>query len=216
MKDDIKSSLFTRKKKFFILGAIITIAIIGVGIIGFKNYSTPELSLTPPNKEITANSKDEIVIPVVLSNIPKDEHPASNITIDFDENKLEFVELAEGTMEVYNDYDKENNKEAKFKIPKWSYNTDFANEEGKVKAMYLDTTAGKNAYNEFGFKKNSKDIVFKLVFKLRSSANEGDKLTINIEDAMFATVNGEEDKSILATKKGYSKLNTKELNIKIK
>ena len=34
----------------------------------------------------------------------------------------------------------------------------MANQEGEIKAMYLDTTAGKNAYVISGFEKNKKDI----------------------------------------------------------
>ena len=56
-------------------------------------------------------------------------------------------------MESYDDYDKSKVEKPNFKIPEWIYNKYFANQEGIIKEMYLDTTALKNAYNVDGFKK---------------------------------------------------------------
>lgn len=91
----------------------------------------------------------------------------------------------------------------------------MANEEGEIKAMYLDTTAGKNAYVISGFEKNKKDIPFQLVFKLKDSVIKNDELAIEIEEAVFATVNGDADKTTLSTKDSYGKLKVKDGVLKI-
>ena len=159
--------------------------------------------------------KDEIIVPAVLSNLPDNEYPAASVSIKFDNNKLEFVGINIGTMETYNDYDPERDEEPSYKIPQWTYNEEVANEEGEIKAMYLDTTAGKNAYVISGFEKDKKDIPFQLVFKLKDSVIKNDELAIEIEEAVFATVNGEVDKTTLSTKDSYGKLKVKDGVLKI-
>lgn len=191
--------------------------VIAVGIactIVVVNMLTPRLKLESPDKEITSRYKEEIVIPATLSRLPNNEYPASSICIKFDKDKLEFVDFEMGTMQTYNDYDETKDEEATYKTPKWTYNVDVANQEGEIKAMYLDTTAGKNAYTKKGFKKDEKDIPFKLILKLKETVSENDKLTIEIDEAVLATVEGE--KTTLSTKDGYGKLKVKDATIKIK
>lgn len=212
----MKNNLITKKNKKILFGSLVVITATILFVVSFQNYRIPKLKVSKINKEVIANSKEEIVIPITLSDLPNSDYPAANININFDKNKLELIEIAQGTMEVYNDYDKKQQNKPTFKVPKWSYNIDFANQEGEIKTMYLDSTAGKNAYNKAGFKKESKDIVFKLVFKLKNSANSGDIIDIKIEEAMFATVNGEVDKSTIATKKGYGDLKVENLKLKVK
>lgn len=202
------------KKKFLIGGAIIFVVAV-VCIFIFKDIKTPTLKLEVPTEKITANYKDEIIVPAVLSNLPDNEYPAASVSIKFDNNKLEFVGINIGTMETYNDYDPERDEEPSYKIPQWTYNEEVANEEGEIKAMYLDTTAGKNAYVISGFEKNKKDIPFQLVFKLKDSVIKNDELAIEIEEAVFATVNGDVDKTTLSTKDSYGKLKVKDGVLKI-
>ena len=118
-------------------------------------------------------------------------------------------------METYNDYEPERDDEASYKIPQWSYNEEVANQEGVIKAMYLDTTAGKNAYVSSGFEKEKKDIPFQLIFKLKDSVIPNDELVIEIEEAVFATINGDVDKTTLSTKDSYGKLKVRDGIIRI-
>lgn len=203
-----------RNKKIVVITFIVFI--IGIIILGVMMKAlVPTLELKASKKRIKVNSKEEIVVPVTLSKLPEGIYPAASVSIKFDSNKLEFLGLASGTMETYNDYDKEGQSKATFKVPNWTYNTKLANEEGEIKAMYLDTTVGKNAYNKDGFKKGEKDMPFKLMFRLKSSANPKDNLKIEFNEAVFATETGDKDKSTLSTKKGYGALGVKNTVIKV-
>lgn len=202
------------KKKIFIDGAVLVVAVI-ICIVILNKITTPTLKLEVSSEKISANYKEEIIIPAVLSSLPDNEYPAASVSIKFDNNKLEFVGINIGTMETYNDYDPDGEDEPAYKIPQWSYNEEVANEDGVINAMYLDTTAGKNAYVKSGFEKDKKDIPFQLVFKLKDSVIKNDELIIKIEEAVFATVNGDTDKTTLSTKDNYKKLNIKNATIKI-
>ena len=196
-------------KKLWIGGGILLL-ILGICIVIFNNTKAPTLTLKVPNEKISVTNKDEIIIPAVLSSLPDNEYPAASVSIKFNNNKLEFVGINIGTMETYNDYDPERDGVPSYKIPQWTFNKDVANKDGVIKAMYLDTTAGKNAYVKSGFEVDKKDIPFQLVFKLKDSVIPSDKLIIEIEEAVFATVNGDSDKTTLSTKDNYGKLNVKD------
>lgn len=202
-------------KKLIASSFVVLLVIIGALVITINN-SAPVLSLKSPTNEITHNSKDEIVIPAVLSKLPDESYPAANVAVSFNKNKLEFVGIKIGTMETYDDYNESTDEAPNFKIPTWVYNTDVSNQEGVVKAMYLDTTASKNTYSLDGFKKKEKDIPFQLVFKLKDSVISNDKLALNIEEATFATLSGDVDKTTLSTKDNYGKLKVENTEIKIK
>lgn len=205
---------FRNNKKKITIGLVAVVLVIG-GTFFVKNIGTPKLVLEGPTQKISASNRDEIVIPAVLSKLPNNSYPAASVAINFDKNKLEFVEIRIGTMEAYDDYDESKDEEIRFKIPQWVYNAEVANQDGEIKAMYLDTTASKNAYSKDGFQKDKKDIPFQLVFKLKDSVISKDKLDISIAEAVFATVNGDEDKSTLSTKDGYGKLKVGDAQLKI-
>lgn len=203
-------------KKIWISGGIIVLTItLVLSIFIFSIKTTPTLKLKVSSEKISSNYKGEIIIPAVLSKLPDNEYPAASVEIKFDNNKLEFVGISIGTMETYNDYDPERDDEASYKIPQWSYNEEVANQEGVIKAMYLDTTAGKNAYVSSGFEKEKKDIPFQLIFKLKDSVIPNDELVIEIEEAVFATINGDVDKTTLSTKDSYGKLKVRDGIIRI-
>lgn len=203
-------------KKIWISGGIIVLTItLVLSIFIFSIKTTPTLKLKVSSEKISSNYKEEIIIPAVLSKLPDNEYPAASVEIKFDNNKLEFVGISIGTMETYNDYDPERDDEASYKIPQWSYNEELANQEGVIKAMYLDTTAGKNAYVSSGFEKEKKDIPFQLIFKLKDSVIPNDELVIEIEEAVFATINGDVDKTTLSTKDSYGKLKVRDGIIRI-
>ncbi|MGL5315746.1 MAG: hypothetical protein ACRC92_21005 [Peptostreptococcaceae bacterium] len=202
-------------KKGIIIGLLAVVIVFG-GTYFMKNLSTPKLSLEVPKEKIIASNRDEIIIPAVLNKLPNNTYPAASVAINFDKNKLEFMGIKIGTMETYDDYDKSKDEEPRFKIPEWVYNIETANQDGVIKAMYLDTTASKNAYSKDGYEKDKKDIPFQLVFKLKDSVIPKDKLEVSISEAVFATVNGDEDKSTLSTKEGYGKLKVEGAQLKIK
>lgn len=203
-------------KKIWISGGIIVLTItLVLSIFIFSIKTTPTLKLKVSSEKISSNYKEEIIIPAVLSKLPDNEYPAASVEIKFDNNKLEFVGISIGTMETYNDYDPERDDEASYKIPQWSYNEEVANQEGVIKAMYLDTTAGKNAYVSSGFEKEKKDIPFQLIFKLKDSVIPNDELVIEIEEAVLATINGDVDKTTLSTKDSYGKLKVRDGIIRI-
>lgn len=205
-----------KNKKFMIIGCVVTIACI-VGIIFMvKKNSGPTLELQSPEEKISAQNRDEIIIPAVLSELPDNSYPAASVAVTFDKDKLEFIGYTIGTMKCYDDYDKDSGEEMKLKIPEWAFNAEVANKEGEARAMYLDATASKNSYCIEGFKKGTQDMPFKLKFKLKDSVNPGDKLEIKIKEAAFATLTGAEDKSTISTKDGYGELKTKDAIIKIK
>ena len=208
-----KSLEFIINKKKLITYTLLILLVIISSIIIITNNSAPVLSLKSPTNEITYDYKDEIVIPVTLNKLPDNYYPAANVAVSFNKNKLEFVGIKIGTMEAYDDYDKSKDGQPNFK---WVYNADVANQEGVIKAMYLDTTASKNAYCLDGFKKKEKDTPFQLVFKLKDSVISNDKLALNIEEATFATISGNVDKSTISTKDNYGKLKIKNTEIKIK
>lgn len=211
-----KSLEFIINKKKLITSTLLILLVIISSIIIITNNSAPVLSLKSPTNEITYDYKDEIVIPVTLNKLPDNYYPAANMAVSFNKNKLEFVGIKIGTMEAYDDYDKSKDGQPNFKIPQWVYNADVANQEGVIKAMYLDTTASKNAYCLDGFKKKEKDTPLQLVFKLKDSVISNDKLALNIEEATFATISGDVDKSTISTKDNYGKLKIKNTEIKIK
>lgn len=203
-------------KKIWISGGIIVLTItLVLSIFIFSIKTTPTLKLKVSSEKISSNYKEEIIIPAVLSKLPDNEYPAASVEIKFDNNKLEFVGISIGTMETYNDYDPERDDQPSYKIPQWSYNEEVANQEGVIKAMYLDTTAGKNAYVSSGFEKEKKDIPFQLIFKLKDSVIPNDELVIEIEEAVFATINGDVDKTTLSTKDSYGKLKVRDGIIRI-
>ena len=194
------------KKKKLLIGLVIIIHIIAA-IIGFlifkKVLNTPTLTLMSP-APLKASNYDEFTVDVQLSDLPSNIYPAASISLTFDKNKLQFTGVKEGTMMTYGDKSADGNN---LSIPNWSCNVDRANLNGEINAMYLDTTAGKYAYCSDGFDKKNKNIVLRLGFKLRSSAQKGDVYNITFQDAVFATINGDKKKTSLA-------MNMKTLKVK--
>lgn len=155
------------------------------------------------NEEISADFKDEIVIPVKLSYLPSGIYPSASISVEFDNDKLEFTGIEDGTMENYS-------KE----VPKWNVDVDSSNKYGVVNTIYLDESVGKNSYYKSGFVKGEKDTVLNLKFKLKDSVKQNDKLELIVSDAIFATINGDTDDKNLSTLKETMEI--KNLTIEIK
>lgn len=206
IEENISTKKNTSKKKKILISLVIIILII-LAIIGFlifrKVLNTPTLTLMPP-APLKASNYDEFTVDIKLSDLPSNIYPAASISLTFDKNKLQFTGVKEGTMMTYGDKSADGNN---LSIPNWSCNVDRANLNGEINAMYLDTTAGKYAYCSDGFDKKNKNIVLRLGFKLRSSAQKGDVYNITFQDAVFATVNGDKKKTSLA-------MNMKTLRVK--
>lgn len=155
------------------------------------------------SEDISADFKDEIVIPVKLSYLPSGIYPSASISVEFDKDKLEFIGIKDGTMENYS-------KE----IPKWNVDVESSNKYGVVNAIYLDESGGKNSYYKSGFVKGEKDTVLNLKFKLKDSVKQNDKLELTVSDAVFATINGDTDDKNLSTLK--ETMEVKNLTIEVK
>lgn len=155
------------------------------------------------DKDLAANSQEEIVIPVKLSYLPSGVYPSASISIEFDKEKLEFTGIDKGTIKDFSN-----------KVPAWNVDVDATNKSGVVNAMYLDKSGGKNSYYKSGFEKGTKDTILNLKFKLKDAAKSKDILHLNIADAVFATINGDTDNSSLSTLKNTMK--NKNLMIEIK
>ncbi len=155
------------------------------------------------NEDISADFKDEIVIPVKLSYLPSGIYPSASISVEFDKDKLEFIGIKDGTMENYS-------KE----IPKWNVDVESSNKYGVINAIYLDESGGKNSYYKSGFVKGEKDTVLNLKFKLKDSVKQNDKLELTVSDAVFATINGDTDDKNLSTLK--ETMEVKNLTIEVK
>ena len=155
------------------------------------------------DEDLTANSQEEIIIPVKLSYLPSGVYPSASISIEFDKEKLEFTGIDKGTIKDFSN-----------QVPAWNVDVDATNKSGVVNAMYLDKSGGKNSYYKSGFEKGTKDTILNLKFKLKDAAKSKDILHLNIADAVFATINGDTDNSSLSTLKNTMK--NKNLMIEIK
>ena len=57
---------------------------------GAFNTKVPMLTLSSPS-DISARSREEIVVDVVVSELPDEIFPAANLSVIFDRKKLEFL-----------------------------------------------------------------------------------------------------------------------------
>ncbi|MFZ2540027.1 MAG: hypothetical protein WAX04_14195, partial [Oscillospiraceae bacterium] len=110
-------------------------------------YDKPQIYLKAP-KKIETMSKEEFYVDAVLSDFPKNGvYAAASISMKFDRNKLQFLGVRQGTMMTGNEQKTDENME----IPVWTCNTELSNQNGVINTMYLDMTAGDNAYRLYGF-----------------------------------------------------------------
>jgi hypothetical protein len=199
----MSSTKFLQRKRNRVLvicgSAVVAAAAVILLILFFSGKMdelfAPSLTWMSP-APVAASDRDEIVVDVVLSSLPDRAFPAASISVDFDRNKLDFLEVKQGTMMTLG-VSKLN--ETTYNIPIWTCDTERSNELGVVNAMYLDTTGGKFSYVQDGFNKKDKDVMLRLAFRLRDSAMAGDTYSITFRDAVIATIGGTENKTSLAT-----------------
>ena len=115
------------------------------------------------------------------------EYPAASFEIAFDRNKLEFLEVRQGNLEVTN------LPTGETVIPEWQFSRENANSSGTVNLMYLDMTAGDNPISG---ESTGGDVLFRLVFRVKDSCGEGETLTLTTEQATFAAVNEEDSLAV--------------------
>lgn len=214
------------KKQKSIIVLIIILVLIGASAIAIYSYKmrTPEVTKNEeqsdiveiptinlvPSKNIGVNEKKEFEVDVVLSSLPADIYPAASVSISFNKDKLEFTGVKKGEMQTYGNISSSGEN---FVVPLWDCDIKASNDSGKINAMYLDKTAGKFAYNKLGFDKESKNVVLRLNFKLKNNVKQGEKYTLDIKDAIFATVNGDKDNTSLSSIKGTLKVSGCEIVI---
>ncbi|MDR0459635.1 MAG: hypothetical protein LBG68_04110 [Coriobacteriales bacterium] len=190
----------SKRNRFLTFAAGFLLIVLAVALFylrgPFGDASTPSITLMSP-QPVSAASRDEIVIDVVLSELPEGNYPAASLSVEFDSSKLEFVGLKQGTMMTLGNVSA--NGEMHYDIPLWVADIAASNQRGVVNIMYLDISGGSHAYVADGFAKGQSDIVVRLVFRLRDSAIAGNQLNITVADACFATIGGAEDGSSLAT-----------------
>lgn len=222
----IKKIKNASRKEKIILSLIIVVVLISI-LEGVKLYKSrvdvsnssekaleslevPSISLVS-NNTININSKDEFDIAVILSSLPPNIYPAASISINFDKEKLEFTGVKKGTMQIYGD--KQLSGED-FNVPMWEFDKEVANTSGQINVMYIDKTAGRFAYNKYGFDNKLKNVVLSLKFKLKDGIKQGDKIPLDIDDAVFATINGDEDSTNLSSLDNTLNINGCELLVK--
>lgn len=176
-------SLFSIALIIFILIKILEVA------------QTPTITLMPP-APLESSDREEFIIDVILSDLPKNIYPAASLTIGFDKNKLEFTGTKLGTIMTYGDTTIDGNS---MNIPLWDSNVERANKIGQINTMYLDMTAGKYSYSRDGFDNEKNNVLLRLGFKLKDSVTKGEVYNIKINDAVIATINGDVNKTSLAT-----------------
>lgn len=207
-ENNIEENKQGKKKNKKILKILVMLIIIAVIItlvtVTISDIIKPSLVLTSP-KYVSISEGKEFTVSVELTSMPDEEYPAASISLDFDNDRMEFLRVEQGTLGV--------GKGDKFEIPTWAFNAQRSNSIGSVNAMYMDVTTKDKAYIKDNFEENKENIVIKYVFKLKSSAREGDKYKFHISDAVFAKVGGSEDKKSLATSE--DKLNTDDCTIEV-
>lgn len=144
-----------------------------------NNNKIPILTIETPQK-ISISETDEISLDVTISDFGDTLYPAASMSISFDPAYLEFIGLGEGNVFVLNE-----DENVTKKLPEWGCNPSQCNKSGKINIMYLDTTAGKNAFTKSLLKEND-NVVLRLKFRLRGSASTGDVYDLVFEDAVFA------------------------------
>ena len=143
-----------------------------------NNNKNPILTIETPQKIST--DTEEISLDVTISDFGDALYPAASMSIAFDPAYLEFIGLGEGNVFVLNE-----DETVTKKLPEWGCNPSQCNKSGKINIMYLDTTAGKNAFTKSLLKEND-NVVLRLKFRLRGSASSGDVYDLVFEDAVFA------------------------------
>ena len=168
----------------FIVGGVLIVSAVLLCIFliprngGEQNTDTPTLTVETPQK-LSIKGTDTFVLDVTISSFGDAIYPAASMSIAFDASRFEFLGVEEGNVFIKSD------NTSGQTLPEWSYNTDTANESGRINVMYLDMTGGKNAFSK-DLLADDNNVVLRLKFRLRGSVREGDVCDLIVEDAVFA------------------------------
>lgn len=144
--------------------------------VSLEQTFAPSITLTTP-PPLNPDFRGDIVIDVTVNEIPEGEYPAASISVNFNNQMLEFVGLRQGDMVTRGSSENYNN-------PIWDVDIDASNQHGVVNAMYLDTTGGQYPYLI-----DDANILLRLVFRLKDDGvQEGVVHHIIIDDAVLATI----------------------------
>ena len=147
-----------------------------------QTFATSITLTTPAVLEV--NHHEDIVIDVVVNEVPKHEFPAASISVHFDHDALEFIGVRQGNMVTRGDG-------GNYNIPIWHVDTSASNQHGIVNAMYLDTTGGEHPYII-----NESDILLRLIFRLQDEVQSGEIFHLVIDDAVLAAIDPAESVGI--------------------
>ena len=139
----------------------------------------PGLTVETPQK-LSASQREEFVLDVTVSHLGDTLYPAMSMSLSFDASRLEFLGVEEGNLFVFSDENSTGQQ-----LPTWNCNVQNCNATGKINIMYLDMTAGRNAFSQLLLEEDG-NVVLRLRFRLRGSVRAGDVMDLIVEDAVFA------------------------------
>lgn len=122
----------------------------------------------------------EVEVDVKVSGLPG-QYPAASFEIAFNKNKLEFIGIRQGNIEMIN------TRTGDVTIPEWQFHAENANHTGTISTMYLDMTAEENPIDGTLVDEN-RDVLFRLVFRVRDSCNAEESLVLSTKQATFAAI----------------------------
>lgn len=185
------------KKKTIIIVLLVLLALAVLALFLFRDGGAlslaPAVTIETPNK-MSQSDRDEFTLDVTLSDLRDGLYPAASFSINFDSNKLEFLELEEGNVLV--PCEKKANG-AVTELPGWGVNVGRSNEIGQINVMYIDLSGGRRAFSK-DLLPDGDRVLFRLKFKLRGSVQSGDIIEISFADAVFAA--SDEKDSLASTK----------------
>ena len=182
-----KKAIINRRKNGVLLLGLACLAVLATAVVIFASSPSSEPTASSEQEllasvtletpaPVASTSREEIVIDVVVNELPDREYPAASLSIHFDNDRLEFVGVRHGTMVT-------RGPGGDYSVPAWSNDVTAANEYGIINIMYLDLTAGEHPYVI-----TDEDLLLSLVFRLTDGLQSGDVLHVTLEDAVFATL----------------------------
>ena len=165
------------------------VIVVSVSILLLQNdveiieESTPLSGYIGPTvyyEEETFVRGQEVEVDVKVLGLPG-QYPAASFEIAFNKNKLEFIGIRQGNMEIIN------TRTGEVMIPEWQFHVENANHTGTISTMYLDMTAEENPIDGTLIEEN-KDVLFRLVFRVKDSCNEKESLVLSTKQATFAAI----------------------------
>ena len=170
-----------KKKWPWIVGICAVLAVLVIILVWDQTQDAyaPTLTVGTPPK-LSASATEEFVVDVTINQLGEALYPAMSMSIAFDPSKLEFLGVEEGNVFVFSSENSVGRQ-----LPQWNCNVQNCNATGKINIMYLDMTAGRNAFSQLLLEEDG-NVVLRLRFRLRGSVRAGDVMDLIVEDAVFA------------------------------